>query len=321
VHLDLDHPRVLVHEEDALPGEAAVGGPVETALVVRTPQAAEGAHVDDVGVLGVHDDGADLEGLAEPGVAPGRAAVLRHVDPVTPGDGVARVVLTGAGPDAVGIGGRDGKRTHGRRPLVGEQVLVGDPIVRGVEHSAGRRGDPVLGGVVGIHRDVRDAPAHVGRTDGAPLEGVDPVEGELALDLGGATLRELPLRLLGLRRGFGLFCGGLSCGGLFLGRRRAGEGRGDERSGQGCCAGPKEESLRAREGTDVEGDGGEHHVWEGWRGHGAWHRASRTITVLRRCWRSGSVACDQIEAPAGGQLRSGACAANCPSGSRANPGC
>ena len=261
VHLHLDDARVLVHEEHALPGEPAVRGLVDAALVVRTPEAAEGADVDHVGVLRVHDDGADLEGLAEAGVAPGGAAVLGDVDAVTPGDRVAGVVLAGARPDLGGVRGGDGESAHRGGALVGELVLVGDAVVGRVEHAAGRGGDPILRGVRGVDRDVRDAAAHVRRPDGAPLQGVDPVEGEGALHLGGAALRELTLglfsvgALLGDRFGDGEALGD----GLFLGRG-AGERGAEQGNGQGRGGQAKEWRVRPGEGADVEGDVGEHHV-------------------------------------------------------------
>ena len=84
VHLDLDDARVLIDVVDAFPGVAAVDGLVETAFLIRPPESTQRTGVDRVGVLRVHHDCADLEGLGQASVAPGGAAVAGDVDAVTP---------------------------------------------------------------------------------------------------------------------------------------------------------------------------------------------------------------------------------------------
>ena len=62
VHGEIDRAGVGAAREDLLPGAAAIGGAVDAAHLVRSPEMAERGDVDDVGILGVHADGAD--GLA-----------------------------------------------------------------------------------------------------------------------------------------------------------------------------------------------------------------------------------------------------------------
>ena len=62
MHDEVDDAGLVVEDTDALPGLAAVGGLEQAALLVRAVEPAEGADVDDVGILRVDDDLADLEG-------------------------------------------------------------------------------------------------------------------------------------------------------------------------------------------------------------------------------------------------------------------
>src|SRR5262249_5678598 len=72
---DIDHAGVLVDEEDVRPGFAAVGGFVDAALFVGSPEMAEGGDVGGVGIGGMDGDAADVVGIAESQVGPGLAAV------------------------------------------------------------------------------------------------------------------------------------------------------------------------------------------------------------------------------------------------------
>ena len=62
VHGEIDRAGVGAAREDLLPGLAAIGGAVDAAHFVRPPEMAQRGDVDDVGILGMHADGAD--GLA-----------------------------------------------------------------------------------------------------------------------------------------------------------------------------------------------------------------------------------------------------------------
>ena len=183
VHRDLDDAGHGIDLEHPRPALAAVGGLVEAALVVRAPQASEGRHVDRVRIVGVDGDLGDLERLLEARVVPGQAAVRGAVDPVAEGDGVPRIGLARAHPHLGRVGRADRHGADGADALGGEAVLVGDPAVGRVQQAAGRVGDPGLARALRVHRDVGDAPAHVGRSDAPPVEGVRPLQREGPLDL------------------------------------------------------------------------------------------------------------------------------------------
>ena len=92
VNLELPHPRkedariagvdgdvraagVLVDEQGALPGLAAVGGAVHAALLLRTVGVAERAREHDLGIARVDQHAADAAGQIEPAVFPRAAGI------------------------------------------------------------------------------------------------------------------------------------------------------------------------------------------------------------------------------------------------------
>src|SRR5262249_1484328 len=129
VHLQVDDARVVVDGEHLGPVLAAVGRLVDAALLAGPVQPPERPDVDDVGVLRVNGEFADLESLLQPHVLPGLAAVGGLVDAVAVGDGVARVVLAGADPDDVPVRRRHGHVAYGYGGLAVELVLEGDAVV------------------------------------------------------------------------------------------------------------------------------------------------------------------------------------------------
>ena len=125
VHDQVHGTGVLVDGEDVLPRDAAVGGLEDAALLVGAPQPAERGDVDDVGILRVDDDPADVLRLAQPHVLPGLAAVGRLVDAVAPRRALAVVRFAGADPHDVRIGRVDGDVANRHRRLRVEDVLPG----------------------------------------------------------------------------------------------------------------------------------------------------------------------------------------------------
>ena len=108
MHDEIHDASLLVEMPNTQPFFSAVRGLEQAAFFVGAIETAEGADVDDVGILGVDDDFADLEGELQAHVFPGLAAVGGLVDAVAEGDAVARVGLAGADPDDMAIAGRDG---------------------------------------------------------------------------------------------------------------------------------------------------------------------------------------------------------------------
>ena len=133
-------PVAVVDEQHLLPGLAAVGGLVDPALRVRSPQMAEGGGVDDIRVPGVHDDPADDVGRAQADEAPGLAAVGGLVHPLAGHFRVAGRVVARADVDDPRIGGRNRHRAD----IAGLEILVGNilpavAVVGGFPDAAARR--------------------------------------------------------------------------------------------------------------------------------------------------------------------------------------
>src|SRR5262249_37937778 len=121
VHGEIDGAGVVAALEDLFPGGAAVGGAVDAAHFVRAPEVAERGAIDDVRVLGVNADGADMVGILKADVAPGVAGVDGLVDAVAVGGVAADAGFTHTGVNDVGVGIGDGDGTDG----AGFELAVG----------------------------------------------------------------------------------------------------------------------------------------------------------------------------------------------------
>ncbi len=84
VHRQVDETGVLVDELDTGPRLAAIISLEQAALLVRTPHVSESGDVNDLRILRVHDDTADVARLFEAHVRPRLAAVDGLVDAVAP---------------------------------------------------------------------------------------------------------------------------------------------------------------------------------------------------------------------------------------------
>ena len=121
-----------------------------------------------------------------------RPAVPAPVDAVPPRHVPPAHVFAGPDPHDVGVGGVDGDRTDGVRRLIVKDGRPGDPRIHGLPDAARSDRDVPGGRVVGVDRDVRDAPSHERRADSAqrePLGGLSD-EGDVGLrGLGGGAVR------------------------------------------------------------------------------------------------------------------------------------
>ena len=165
---EIDRAGVLALEQHAVPGLAAVPRPVDSPLVVRPEDVAQCRHVDEVGVVRMHADAADVPRVAEPQVTPGLAAVGRPVDAVAvrqvaPDGGLAR---TDVQHIRVGVGYREGAHRGGVEEAVGHVLPVRARVV-GLPHAADARPEvedvPFLR--VPHHRD---RPSATVRSDASP---------------------------------------------------------------------------------------------------------------------------------------------------------
>ena len=171
VHREVTGAGSLVDEEHALPVLAAVGAPVDPALVVGRPQVALRRDVHAVWIERMDPDRRDVSRPGEADVGPGRAAVHRLVDAVAVrGRHAAHRSLAGPDVDDVGIEVRDLDGADRRRPEepVGD-VAPGEAGVLTLPHAAACRAHVEDVGVADHAADRGDAPTAV-RPEAAPVE-------------------------------------------------------------------------------------------------------------------------------------------------------
>src|SRR5690606_3974198 len=105
----IDRTDVRVDEQHALPVLAAVVAAIDAARLARSRHVPHHGGVDDVRVLGMDADAADVARIGQPAELPRRARVDRLVDAVAGADVAAPGLLTAADVDDVGfaLGHRD----------------------------------------------------------------------------------------------------------------------------------------------------------------------------------------------------------------------
>ena len=155
------------------PGLPAIARAVHPALGVRAEGVAQRGHVDQVRVLRVHADAADVARLLQPQVLPGTPGVRGAVHPVAIGDVDADGGLARAGVDHVRVRRRHRQRADGG---AGEEavrdVAPVHPTVGGLPHATGA-GAEVEGHGVARVAGHRHHAAAARRADAAPLQGVE----------------------------------------------------------------------------------------------------------------------------------------------------
>ena len=198
--IDVGAAGVLADLDQALrPRLAAVGGLIQAALAAALPQRPRRRDVDHVGIARVHHDARDVLGSLQPHVAPGPAAVFALVDAVAVGDAALIVVLAGAHPDDRRILGIDRDVADRIRAVVVEYRRPGGAVVVGQPDAARGFGDQVMIGIVGEHRDLRDAAgdecrADVARAQAGERRGVDRLVGARRRDGRPAAVPPAPER-------------------------------------------------------------------------------------------------------------------------------
>ncbi len=170
VHHQVAGAGALVDVEDLGPGPATVRRPVDPAILRVGPRVSQRAHVRDVGVGGMEDDGVDGAGALEAEPLPRLPAVHRLVDAGADPRRVAAVPLAGPDPDDVRgrlvdrdrPDGGGGERVHQRLPRRAARGRSPQP--------AGGGADVDDVGVVGDGVDRADPAAHAGGADAASRE-------------------------------------------------------------------------------------------------------------------------------------------------------
>jgi hypothetical protein len=188
LQLDVDGAGAVGEEEDTLPGAATI------ARAIHPPSGRVGKWISDdrgkydVGIRGMHDDRADLAGIAQADEAPGASGVRRLVDPLPDGDVAADRLGAGADIDDVRVAVRDVERADGGG---GEGLIAraapGEAGVRCLPDATAGRAEVEGRGLLRHARDRRDASA-TGRTDHAIVQ-----TGELRRIVGGDIGRTLRL--------------------------------------------------------------------------------------------------------------------------------
>ena len=107
---------------------------------------AQNADKNNIGILGVNDDGADEFGILQSDVGPGGAGIGGAVDAITFG------LLAGANDDDVGIGGRYGYVTDGGDVFRIENWFPYPPCIGGFPNAASGKTHVVRGGIAGNAR-------------------------------------------------------------------------------------------------------------------------------------------------------------------------
>ena len=82
IHGDIHDAGIIIDEKNAIPGFAAIGGFIEAALRIRSPQTAECRDVNHVWIRGMNHDAADVAGGVEAHLIPSLAAVSGFVNTV-----------------------------------------------------------------------------------------------------------------------------------------------------------------------------------------------------------------------------------------------
>ena len=170
MHGDFHDAGDLAGPQQPRPRLAAIAGAVQAALLARPPQRAERRHIDRVAIIGMHEDAADVPAVLQPHMLPGRATVLRPINPIAIKRAAHIVLLAGAEPDGVGILGIKRHRPHRNATLLFEDGRPGRPGVHRFPQAARGAGgidDALIGG---MHGKTRDPPARHGRAHFAPFE-------------------------------------------------------------------------------------------------------------------------------------------------------
>jgi len=167
------HAGVLADLQRLGPGGAAVLGLVQAAVAAGAPGGAFGGHVDHSGVARVDGDHPDVAGFLQTHVLPALAAVDGFVHAVAVADGALVVVLAGADPDDVGVGGVHGHAADGVGPVLVEHRCPGGAGVDRLPDVARRHGHVIFTGLVRIDGEVADPAGAVSRADAAELQAAE----------------------------------------------------------------------------------------------------------------------------------------------------
>ena len=170
VHRQIRGARLIVAEEHAVPGLAAVDRLEDSPLLIRTVRISQRGCVDDVRVGGMDANPADDHAARESHVGPCAAGVGRLVDAVSLDDVAAELHLTHSGVHDVGLRFRhgDGADRRGFEEPVRHRP-PGHAAIRRFPEAASRRAEVVLLSTAAAARH-GDGSAASRRSDGPPAK-------------------------------------------------------------------------------------------------------------------------------------------------------
>ena len=161
--------------ENQVPGLAAIGRLVETAIGRIAPERARHRRINRVAVFWTNDDLCDAFRVGQTGMRPGFAAIGRFVDAVADRDAVARPRFTRADPDVLRILRVERDRADRLHRLFVEDRSIMRAAVFGFPNAAAGRADKDrdLARWLAVAGDGGDASAHRGRADVARAQAGD----------------------------------------------------------------------------------------------------------------------------------------------------
>ena len=133
--------RKIAALQDQIPGVAAIGRLIETAIGRIAPERAGHGRVNGVAVLRADDDFRDALGVRQTDARPGFAAISRTVDAVADRDAVARPRFAGADPDVLRVLRIKRDRADRLHRLLVEDWFESRPAVFGFPDAAAGRAD------------------------------------------------------------------------------------------------------------------------------------------------------------------------------------
>ncbi len=140
IHGESGATYIFSAKEHTFPMLAAVGRAKDTAFLLRSRGASEGAGKYDVRIRWVHDDAADAAGFWKTHVAPCFPRIRRLIDSVAHHVAITDYPgFTGSRPNDAGVGRRDGQGADGGCGLLVKDRRPSIASVRGLPNAAGSR--------------------------------------------------------------------------------------------------------------------------------------------------------------------------------------
>ena len=167
IEMHLTDAGVLVDVENALPAFSSIGAFVKPPFPAIRPQRPLRGHVDHRRIARVDPDHADVFGGLQAHVLPGLAAVERAVDAVAVAHAALAVILPGADPHHLGIGGIKRNAANRIGALTVEDRFPGGAGIDGFPYPAGSDGGVIAVRLLRIYCKITDPPGGDCRADPA----------------------------------------------------------------------------------------------------------------------------------------------------------